>query len=443
VKRVILVHGIREYGEWYREIGPHLEAKELTVHEIQYKYATIFNLLIPWLGRQERYAEVKDKLESAFREWPDDEISVIAFSFGTYLVTRAILANPEVIHPAHLILSGAIASRDLPWAKLCDAVGSGEVLNECGVEDPWPIVAEAFSVGYGFVGTRGVGHPRVKDRYHLAKHSTIYDVQGQPIAKEWARIIACNARPTSSSRARSPRWFGFIRTGIRSALGVAVAALALALFHEPIEDALRRPLLWPGQVVTVAIDKTIQYENAECVDGARSMTITTTDRLQFSNYTERYFARWTGTGRRPPPTVMSSGVEIEPSADRCQLNETCDQAWIYEAPVNGRRAEITWVRSDLPTPFARTRVGSRSHPLRQLTFTLLPPSGAETELSAEATLIDSTGQNTRTVERCAKRGNELTCGFGDMPEGALAPDNGLIIRHDIELPSCEAATPSP
>jgi hypothetical protein len=310
MRRVILVHGIREHGEWFGLVTPALEARELKVHTIQFDHTGILTLLIPPLGREARAADVRKKLEQAFEAWPNDEISIIAFSFGTYLVTRAMLERSDLIKPKYLILSGAIASRALDWNRIGAVLKKGEVLNECGIDDPWPVVAESFAVGYGYVGTRGVGHPRVKDRFHKAGHSTIYKSQGRPICEDWAQIIADDKDPSHQFAGRSPKWFGWIKWGVRALMALAVMLLLLVVFQRQAE-AYVGGKIWPWETVRAELHREVDLSRSSCIDGARETVQQITETYRFSHPVRRFNIREivrTDAGRFPHVTTRDGAA---------------------------------------------------------------------------------------------------------------------------------------
>ena len=62
------------------------------------------------------------------------------------------------------------------------------VVNDCGTEDVWPILARAVTWGYGPTGTFGFGDPRVDDRYHRLTHGAFFNAEF--VRKYWVPYIA-------------------------------------------------------------------------------------------------------------------------------------------------------------------------------------------------------------------------------------------------------------
>jgi hypothetical protein len=66
---------------------------------------------------------------------------IIAHSFGTYLVARALELNPELKFD-RVIFCGSIVRRDYPWSRIIAAGQVGRVLNDYGDRDMWADVVE-------------------------------------------------------------------------------------------------------------------------------------------------------------------------------------------------------------------------------------------------------------------------------------------------------------
>src|SRR5262249_41317939 len=82
----------------------------------------------------EQYSSVADRSNGA-------PTSVIAHSFGSYLVARSLERFPEVTFE-RVILCGSIVGRDLPWTRIIHQSRQvQEVLNDYGRLDLWAGVA--------------------------------------------------------------------------------------------------------------------------------------------------------------------------------------------------------------------------------------------------------------------------------------------------------------
>jgi hypothetical protein len=72
-----------------------------------------------------------------------------------------------------LVLCGSILPLDFRWDKLRGSVET-EVINDCGIRDIWPILAQSTTFGYGPSGRFGFGTPGIRDRFHDFGHAAFF-----------------------------------------------------------------------------------------------------------------------------------------------------------------------------------------------------------------------------------------------------------------------------
>jgi hypothetical protein len=102
-------------------------------------------------------------------------LSVIAHSFGTYAIGKILKENPDIrLH--RLILCGAILPSEFRWDQIPHSVET-EIINDCGIRDIWPVLAQSTTFGYGPSGRFGFGAPGVRDRYHDFGHGGFFQEQ--------------------------------------------------------------------------------------------------------------------------------------------------------------------------------------------------------------------------------------------------------------------------
>ncbi|HHG8918181.1 TPA: esterase/lipase family protein [Klebsiella oxytoca] len=138
---LVTIHGLLSNASWNSELVPIFSNDGWTVAPYYYGYTTPDILL----RKGERRKAVDD-----FREWiqsikdqycqsPDTKISVIAHSFGTYII-GAYLAGFEGDPPVQfesIILTGSILSEDYDWGKMEKTYSVGNVRNEIAPNDQW------------------------------------------------------------------------------------------------------------------------------------------------------------------------------------------------------------------------------------------------------------------------------------------------------------------
>ncbi|MEQ7807839.1 DUF6932 family protein [Priestia aryabhattai] len=132
---LVTVHGLLSTGEWNKEIAPIASSQGWTVAPYIYKGNTP-DLLV----RSNKRQEIVDN----FREWIfelrnrfDGDISVIAHSFGTFIIgsyLKGFEAPP--VNFNNIILTGSILNSNYDWESL-RGKSVGKILNEIAPEDEY------------------------------------------------------------------------------------------------------------------------------------------------------------------------------------------------------------------------------------------------------------------------------------------------------------------
>lgn len=180
---VVLVHGIRTAAGWRERIGNEIESADSTLTPIQVGYG-LFDLvrfLLPIGPWRRRAAEtVWMKMRSVFDNPNFDRVSIVAHSFGTWIVGYLLTTKDVRFH--RVIFCGSILDSDFNWEKVQHKTGDptfqnaphARVVNDCGIRDVWPIVAKSATWGYGVSGRWGFQNALVKDRFHDLDHSGFF-----------------------------------------------------------------------------------------------------------------------------------------------------------------------------------------------------------------------------------------------------------------------------
>lgn len=181
---VVLVHGIRTAGEWMERVALLLRQSDRSVHGVPvgYEFFDIasFLLPVPWF-RNRVIKRIGEEMSRAFNLPDTKKLSIVAHSFGTYVVAEALRRNPA-LRTHCVVLCGAVVPFDFDWKQLdrqlrdIDTDYPGyRVINDCGWRDIWPVFAETITWGYGSSGRFGFQTGAIKDRYHNLKHSGFFD----------------------------------------------------------------------------------------------------------------------------------------------------------------------------------------------------------------------------------------------------------------------------
>jgi hypothetical protein len=162
---VVLVHGINTRALWFGTVKPTLEDAGFVVAAAGYELFGVLRFLLPFERlRRGAIARVTTKIRLARQLHPDAKMSVIAHSFGSFVVAR-ILASEFDLKWHRIILCGSVVREDLPLEQFLQRFNA-PIVNEIGARDFWPALARAITWGYGSVGSYGFQSPAVTDRWH-------------------------------------------------------------------------------------------------------------------------------------------------------------------------------------------------------------------------------------------------------------------------------------
>jgi hypothetical protein len=128
--------------------------------------AWIFEFLFPVpIFRYLAKREVLEQLRITFRKNPGARISVIAHSFGTFVISQLMRKHHELEFD-RIIFCGSVVPFNFKYENI-DHRFNGPIINEVGTRDPWPAIAKSVGFGYGNAGTYGFRRTElVRDRWH-------------------------------------------------------------------------------------------------------------------------------------------------------------------------------------------------------------------------------------------------------------------------------------
>jgi pimeloyl-ACP methyl ester carboxylesterase len=204
---VLLIHGIRTQADWGPMVRSKLEVPgQIEVIPIKYGYFDAFRFWFPFRTRnkpiEKVYVQVRVALQKYRRDHPEAKLSIIAHSFGTYVIGELLKRDFELkIH--RLILCGSVLPLDFPWHLYRERFDDDKVVNECGKADIWPVLAQSASWGYGASGTHGFGAVLVKDRFHKGGHGQYF----KPgfVARYWEPFIRRGTYESTEFEKKMPR----------------------------------------------------------------------------------------------------------------------------------------------------------------------------------------------------------------------------------------------
>jgi hypothetical protein len=165
VHLVILVHGINTRAQWLSTVKPALVEAGLWAESAGYGFYGALRFLIPidWLRRQ-AIERVRIRINAATASHKPVMLSVIAHSFGSYIVAR-LIAQEFHIKWHRIIFCGSVVSDRFPFEQ-CVSRFTSPILNEIGTRDYWSALAQAVTWCYGSVGSHGFQGAGFEERWH-------------------------------------------------------------------------------------------------------------------------------------------------------------------------------------------------------------------------------------------------------------------------------------
>lgn len=227
---VILVHGINTMALWQNEISSVLRGEGFEPRPVGYDKFGVWSFLRRSdKKRRKAIAFVSTNILDARTEFPDAKISIIAHSFGTYVVMQFLEQNKS-FQISRLILCGSVLPRLYSFVSLATRLlpttqPDKKIVNECGTHDVWPVLGGRATKRYGPSGTFGSNDGRVLNRWHnYMWHSGFLNA---PFCRKfWVPFLKNGiVIPGEQNEARIPWWIRLLaRLPLKSML-IAVPAL--------------------------------------------------------------------------------------------------------------------------------------------------------------------------------------------------------------------------
>jgi hypothetical protein len=114
---VITVHGIRTHARWQKELDSCLANADFVPESLDYGWFSAL-LFVFKSQRDKKVQWFRDKYQDLSAMYPGTVPSVIAHSFGTYIISKAIREYRPIIKFDRVILCGSIVQEDLPWSQV-------------------------------------------------------------------------------------------------------------------------------------------------------------------------------------------------------------------------------------------------------------------------------------------------------------------------------------
>jgi pimeloyl-ACP methyl ester carboxylesterase len=238
---IVIIHGIRTRAEWRDVVVPALGSdaggaplQAIQVKPLGYSYFDVFRFWCPLFFRKGPVDLIRSQLIAARDAHPNAKISVIAHSFGTYVIHQVLRTSPLRLH--RLILCGSIIPNDARCWNTLRAWAPGGIRNDCCRRDIWPVLAEATTFGYGATGTFGAGVMGVEDVFHdfqgLSPHSAY--LTADFVRKFWHPFVheenALPRRPAPAAPPKTTPWARSVLPYLKYAALLCLVVLAILLY---------------------------------------------------------------------------------------------------------------------------------------------------------------------------------------------------------------------
>lgn len=173
---VVLLHGMNTNAEWQEALAESMRnCPELEPAVVGYGNFHPVKFWLPSVYRRGRIKKVLTDLRGIRARNQSADISIVAHSFGTYIVAKILSSNCDVkLH--RVLLCGAIVETDFDWSAV-SAQFIEPVINDTGRRDIWPSLAKSWSWGFGDSGVIGFKNSLVRDRHFTYEHSGFLNIR--------------------------------------------------------------------------------------------------------------------------------------------------------------------------------------------------------------------------------------------------------------------------
>lgn len=201
---IVMVHGIKDVGAWQKTVSGALRAPKTEVVQFRFGLYPAIRFLFPFNLSGPAVRKVVEKFRDVKAEYPNAKISVIAHSFGTYVVLKALEQDLN-LRLWKMVFCGSVANDQIRWVRFKDRIGDGVrptrdfVVNDCGTGDYWPVFGAAFGWHYGMAGATGFSEEMVLNRFHQgmngkAGHHGLY-FNSEFVERYWEPFLIADERP--------------------------------------------------------------------------------------------------------------------------------------------------------------------------------------------------------------------------------------------------------
>lgn len=174
-KIVISLHGIRTRGLWQKDLSPLISEQGWIYYPLDYGWFSMI-FFVPGFLRSRKIEWFRERYREIRNRYPDVIPSILAHSFGTWIVCKAI-AKYEHLRFDKIILAGSIAPDDFDWKGVLARNQATSVRNDRGKKDIWARFSKWFAWGTGSSGFTGFSQQHdvlIEREYPEYNHSSAF-----------------------------------------------------------------------------------------------------------------------------------------------------------------------------------------------------------------------------------------------------------------------------
>ena len=267
---IALVHGICDIGAWHETVQNQITEPGIRVVQIRYGWFPAIRFLCPLDLTGGPVTRVLSRLNNLHAEYSNAKLSVIAHSFGTYVIQK-VLRKDQNLQLWKLVFCGSVADDLADWAEFRRRVGdqvhptADFVVNDCGTGDYWPVLAAAFGWRFGMAGATGFSEEFVTNRFHrgqnnsAGRHSLYFE--GEFVKEYWKPFLVEDKPPQKGDGIQGEHLSGFVKV-FYNPLARTLARLVALVVWVAVLAAFVTPLFITGRWVYHAmVTTTAQQSN--------------------------------------------------------------------------------------------------------------------------------------------------------------------------------------
>lgn len=175
---VITVHGIRTLRGWGKRFEDLYKDKhpDTEFHHFDFGFFDFPSFILP-PARSVIIRRFVDML-ARVRASREDRVDIVAHSFGTYVVAKALEeVSPDLFKAHTVVFCGSVLPRGFRWERLIESEKAKRIVNDCALNDFALVATQFFVLGTGIgglLGFYGMNTDQFANRYFEHGHGGFF-----------------------------------------------------------------------------------------------------------------------------------------------------------------------------------------------------------------------------------------------------------------------------